>query len=158
MHSCHCIVASSGFDLTIRDSHFTILVEIFRNHILAENTYFTKNIEWTEHEIMVLKPANNYQIIWQCHDFKSILIYDLQAHLFLYQVKVLQTSLFTKLKMTSCKTRWFTIKIFIHHWFTQAPEKLLVKLCNACSLTKFQSISKFTTPSPRPSPFSYFFT
>ena len=33
----------SGFDLTARDSYFTILVEVFTNHILAENTYFTNN-------------------------------------------------------------------------------------------------------------------
>ena len=35
----------SGFDLTTRDSYFTILVEVFTNHILVENTYFTNHIE-----------------------------------------------------------------------------------------------------------------
>ena len=29
---------------------------------------------------MVLKPANKYQIIWQCHNFKSILIDGFQHH------------------------------------------------------------------------------
>ena len=44
----------SGLDLTTRDSHFTILVQVFTNHILAKNTYFTNHIELTEHKIMVL--------------------------------------------------------------------------------------------------------
>ena len=40
-----------------------ILNEVFTNHILAANTYFRNHIEWTEHKITVLKPANKYQII-----------------------------------------------------------------------------------------------
>ena len=28
-------------------------------------------MKWTEHEIMALKPANKYQIIWQCHNFNN---------------------------------------------------------------------------------------
>ena len=57
------------------DSYFTILVEVFTNHTLAENTYFTNHIERTEHTIVVLKPANKYQII-RCHSFITILIND----------------------------------------------------------------------------------
>ena len=34
-----------GFDLTIRDSHLTILVQVFTNHISGGNTYFTNHIE-----------------------------------------------------------------------------------------------------------------
>ena len=41
----------TGFELTTRDSYFTILVEVF-----------------------VLKPANKYQIIRKCYSLKSILI------------------------------------------------------------------------------------
>ena len=37
---------------------------------------------YTEHKIIVSKPANKCQIIWQCHCFKSILIDDVQHHLF----------------------------------------------------------------------------
>ena len=51
------------FDLTTCNSYFAILVEVFTNHILAENTYFMNHAEWTEHKIMVLKLANKYQII-----------------------------------------------------------------------------------------------
>ena len=54
---------SSGFDLTTRDSYFTNGVEVFTNHILAENTYFTNQRERIDHKIMVLKPVNKYQII-----------------------------------------------------------------------------------------------
>ena len=71
-----------------RDLCFTILVEVFTNHILAENTYFTNYKEWTEHKIIVLKPVNNYQIIQQCHKFKNILINDFQHRSFFYQAKV----------------------------------------------------------------------
>ena len=35
----------SGFDLMTHDSYFTILVEVFTNHILAEKTYFTNHTE-----------------------------------------------------------------------------------------------------------------
>ena len=38
---------------------------------------------------MILKTANKYQIIWQCHNFKNILADDYQHNLFLYQAKVL---------------------------------------------------------------------
>ena len=51
-----------GFDLTTRDSCFTILDEVFTNHILAENTYFTNRTEGTERKIMVLKPANKHKL------------------------------------------------------------------------------------------------
>ena len=46
------------------------------------------HIEWTEQKIMVLKPANKYQIIQQCHHFKNILIGNFHHHPFLYQAKV----------------------------------------------------------------------
>ena len=55
----------------------------FANHILAENTYFLNHIEWTEHKIMVLQPANKYQIIWKCYNFKIIFM-DNFHHQFLY--------------------------------------------------------------------------
>ena len=48
----------TGFNLTTCDLYFTILVEVFMNHISAEN-----HIEWIEHKIMGFKPANRYQII-----------------------------------------------------------------------------------------------
>ena len=34
-----------GLDLMTCDSYFTILVEVFTNHILAKHTYFTNRIE-----------------------------------------------------------------------------------------------------------------
>ena len=71
------------------DFYFTILVEVFTNNVLAENTYFTNHTDWTEHKIMVLKPANKYQFIWQCHNFKITLMGNFERHPFLYQAKVL---------------------------------------------------------------------
>ena len=78
------IAFGSGFDLTTRDSYFTILVEVFTNHISDENKYFTNNIEWTEYKIMGFKPANRYQIIRQ-----SLLIHDFHHQPFLCQAKVM---------------------------------------------------------------------
>ena len=43
-----------------RDSYFTILVEVFMNHILAENAQFTNHIERAEQKIMVVQPANRH--------------------------------------------------------------------------------------------------
>ena len=71
-----CSEWRTGFDLMTCDSYFTILIEVFPNHILVENTYFTNHIEWTEYIIMVLKPVNKYQIIWQCDSFRTILTDD----------------------------------------------------------------------------------
>ena len=50
-----------------RELCFVILVEVFMNHILAENTYLTNHIEQAECKIMS-KPANKYQIIQQGHN------------------------------------------------------------------------------------------
>ena len=50
------------FHLTTCDLYFTILVEVFTNHILAKNRYFTNHIECTENKIAFLKPAHKYQI------------------------------------------------------------------------------------------------
>ena len=79
----------SGFNLTNRDSYFSILVEVFTNRILAENTNFTNHAEWTEHKITAWKSVNKCQVIWQSHSFKSTLINYFQHHLFIYQAKVL---------------------------------------------------------------------
>ena len=82
-------VNETGFNLMTHDSYFTILVKVFTNHILAENSCFTIWIEWTEHKIIVLKPANKYQIIWNCHNFKIIFMDNFHHHQFLYWAKVL---------------------------------------------------------------------
>ena len=60
---------------------------VFTNHILAESTYFKNHIEWTEHKITVLKPANKYQIIRHYHEFEKILIHDSQHQPFLHRAK-----------------------------------------------------------------------
>ena len=79
----------SGIDLTTHDSYFTILATVFTKHTLAVKMYFAINIQWKEYKIMVLKPANKSQIIWQCHNFKNVLIADFQYHPFLCQANFL---------------------------------------------------------------------
>ena len=51
----YILIYISGFNLTICDSYFMVLIEVFMNHISAENTYFMNHIVWTEHKIKVLK-------------------------------------------------------------------------------------------------------
>ena len=52
-----------------RDLYFTILVDVFTNHVSAKNTYLTNHIEWTEHNIMEFKTANRYSPITLIHNF-----------------------------------------------------------------------------------------
>ena len=52
---CSSVGESSGFDLMTFDLYSAIVIELFTNHILAENTCFTNHIEWTGHKVMVLK-------------------------------------------------------------------------------------------------------
>ena len=111
------------------DSYFMILVEVFTNHILAENTYFLNRIEWTEHKIMVLQPANKYQIIWKCYNFKIIFL-DNFHHQFLYWAKVLYTIFFTKLK--NKMKRWqIAIETLIYYFIYSGGRKAL------CNIRKF---------------------
>ena len=71
----------SGFDLTTRDSYFTILVEVFtkthsRKHIFHESHRVNRTHDYGLASI----PASMYQITQQCHNFKNILIDDFQHH------------------------------------------------------------------------------
>ena len=52
------------FDLTTRDSYFTILVEVFTNHISAENI-FHESYRVNRTQDYEFQPANRCQIIWQ---------------------------------------------------------------------------------------------
>ena len=67
---------------------------------------------------MVLKPANKYQLIRQCHIFKKILIDICQHHPFLYRVKVLQTYIFMEPEIANRKDD--TIQIFIFLIYSDA--------------------------------------
>ena len=116
------------FNLT-RDSYFTFLVGVFTSYIFAKNTYFKNHIEWSEHKITILKPANEYQINQQCHSFKSIIFYKAENDKLLKQDDSPFKSLFTI-------------------WFALVWEKYFIKLCNSFSLTKFQVIPKFMAPGP----------
>ena len=88
-----------GFNLTTRDSHFTILVEVFTNYNVAENMYFTNHREWAEHRISALKPASRYQIIPECHDFIfKILINNFHHHSCFCRATVFYGLVYNKLK------------------------------------------------------------
>ena len=67
-----------GFDSMTRDSYFMILVEVFTNHILAENTYI--------HESYRVKRTQDYGLqackyqTRHCHNFKNILTDEFHHH------------------------------------------------------------------------------
>ena len=90
-------ILSAVFDLNPHDLYFTVLVEVFTNH-LAEITYFPNHIEGTEHEIMVLKPANTCQINRCCHNFEKILIDGFWHH----SISLLNKS-FSNIIFANCK-------------------------------------------------------
>ena len=71
----------SGFNLTTYHSYFTILVEIFTNHILAKNI-FHQSYRVTKRQYYEI--ANKYLINRQFHYFKNIFIDDSQHHSFLF--------------------------------------------------------------------------
>ena len=51
------------------DLYFTILVEVFMNHN-SRKLIFLKLCRVNITQDYGLKPANKYQIIWQCHNLK----------------------------------------------------------------------------------------
>ena len=121
----------SGFDLMTCDLYFTILVEVFMNHILAWKMYFTNCIEQREHKIMVLKPANKCQIIQHCHNSKKILINYFHHHPFLFQAKVLWTLfLWDRISKLKRQDSYLFIKHLFIFWFILEPEKYFMKLFN----------------------------
>ena len=117
------VTKKSEFDLTTRHSYFMILVGFFTNHILAKRTYFKIHIQWPEQKITVSKPANKYQIIRQCHCFKSILFDDDQHHSFFIKLKFLQSW-----KWQITKTRWFTLQIYIFYLICLGVRKVFHKI------------------------------
>ena len=120
----------TGFNLMTPDSYFTILVENFKNHILAENTYFMNHIEWTEHKIMVLKPTNKCQIISQCHNFKKHSYRWFPASFISLSSRSLWKSLFFEAENGKLLSHDYSpFKLLFTIWFTQVPEMYLLKLC-----------------------------
>ena len=97
---CHLV-----FKWATRNSHFTILVEVFTNNVSAENTYFTNHIKRAEHKIMGFKSVFGDVIV-----FKNILIDDFQDYPFLYRAKVFYASVIKVLKI-NCKDET-TIHLF----------------------------------------------
>ena len=89
------IPLKTWFDLTISDSYFTILAEVFMNQILAEKKYFTNRIKWTEHSIMVLNPANKHKLFGNIVISKTFLsIASTFIHFFTEQIftgKIIET-------------------------------------------------------------------
>ena len=123
------------FNLTTHDSYFTILVEVFTNHILAENTYFANRIEWTKHSIMVLRLSNKYQIILHHNNFKNILVDD---HPFF----------FSKLKITNWKDETINHSNIYYYYLIYGARKAFLKLCNrrnfdfSCSIEMYVIMCK----------------
>ena len=101
-----------GFDLTTRDSYFTILVDDLTFCILVENTHLKKTLEFTEHKLLAWKPANKCQIIWQYQNFKNILVNEFQHHSYFIKQKIGKHHFLESRKLQFEKTRKLTIQIF----------------------------------------------
>ena len=104
---------------------------IFHDSILAENKNFMNHLGWTEHKIMVLKPANKSKIIGQCHNFLKD---------FYQWFPSLSNSLSSKgfvnilfygdnlWKQLNDKTRQLTTQVFIYYLIYS--ETFFIKSCN----------------------------
>ena len=114
------------------DSYFLILVEVFMNHVSAENICCTNHIEWTEHKVMGFEPPKK-QIIWQCHNFKKYSHGNFSAS----SISLLNKS-FVRITFYGAenkkKTRQLTIQTFVYYLFTLMPEKYLIKGNLICSV------------------------
>ena len=104
------------------------------NHILAENTYFTNLTQWTEHEIIVLKPPNKDQIIRYCHNFENIVIEGFRHHSISLLSKSFSNIVFTEPNIKNCKDQkvnYSNISLFFYlmerHWKLQRPDSELFK-------------------------------
>ena len=133
---------------------FTILVEVFTNHILAKNIFY----EWKEYKIFVLKPS--YQIISTKLSGNVIV-----SKAFLSMMSsIISSKSFLNITFYEAENDNLLrqddspFKSLFAIWIAQGPEKYLIKLWNSCSLTKFQGISKFMTSRPQSLQPSYFFT
>ena len=62
-------ILQAGFYLMTCDLYFTILVEVFMYHN-SRKLIFLKLCRVNITQDYGLKPANKYQIIWQCHNLK----------------------------------------------------------------------------------------
>ena len=110
-----------GFNLTAGDLNLTILVEVFTNHISAENTYFTNYLEWTEHKIMGFKPANRYRIIRQSLLFMISII----IHFFVNQ-KLCKHYVYGA-EHNKLQSKTLTIQTFIYYWIYSGVRKVFWK-------------------------------
>ena len=76
------------FDLTTRGSYFTILAEVFTNHISRKHIF--REMFWVnrtqDYGLKSCKQVQNYLI---CHNFENILIEDFLHDLIPYRAKVL---------------------------------------------------------------------
>ena len=102
------------------------------SYFSRKNIFHESYIEWTEHKVMVLKPANKYQIIRYWHYFENILIDDCQHYSISLLSKSFSNIIFANCKNQTCTT-WFT-----QNYLITAPEKCFIKLCSTCFLRKFQ--------------------
>ena len=94
----------------------------FHESYLSRKHVFDKSYRGTEHKIMVLKPANKYQIIWYCHNFENILIDNFWHHSISLLSKSFQISF-----LQIAKTRQLTIQRFIYYLIYSGVRKVFYK-------------------------------
>ena len=117
--------------------NFAILVEVFMNHILPENTYFTNHIVGTKHRLW----SYNLQISTKLFSIVTILkTFLLKISDFQHHSISLASKSFSNIIFANCKTI-INSKYLFTIWFNRVSEKYFTKLCNKCFLRKFQGTS-----------------
>ena len=114
----------------------------FHEPYLAENTYFTNRLEWTQHKIMIFKPVSKYQIIRHLHNFKNILsTISTIIHFFIKQT--FSKHHFTRSRNNKPKRR--DNDLFKHLLFNLlwCLEKQFVKLCSTRNFNLSCSIEMY---------------
>ena len=117
------------------------------NHISTEKTYFTNHMEWTQHKIMDIKPANKYRIIRVPDTFRKIMQHMLRK--FQYSMGVWSI-------LFCFKSNWFGLKLRIlnldclqetliaiwKHHFTWHNQNIIWEILNYHELIFFCSLVK----------------
>ena len=85
-------------DLTTHDSYFMILVEVFTNHILAQNR--TQDSLRSDYG---LKTSKQVPIFGKCHNFENIFIEHFQHYSISLLSKSFSNIIFTEPQITNCE-------------------------------------------------------
>ena len=143
-----------GLDLMTRDSYFTILVEVFTNHILAKNTNFTNhrmNRTWNS-VFKTCKQVPNYLALskFQTH------YQQFPASVSLSSKHFVNVTFYEAENKQITKTRLFTMQIFMYYLIYLGTRKVFRKIMQHMFFSKISRYIKMYVPWP-PQPPTLFY-